>query len=233
MKNLVFSVIILLTFIVGITGCDQQNKEVTPTPTVNPTSSPTPTLSLTPTPSPEPTLTSRPTPPAGFKMYSDYGITFTYPETYSLSKDVDDSYGQISIYGDIDSGQESFNISWWDIDSLESPYDDSGEFINLEEWIQLPDINEVAPLVEAGCYLEAGNLTEITTLGHEVLYQTYHTGCTSLGNSTDYAVAAALECENTNRMFTLSLSSSFSDNDNDLVNRFMNHLDNLVCHPAG
>ncbi len=223
MKNLLFGVIILLTLIVGITGCNQDTKEATPTPTAT----------ETPDPSPIPILISRPTPPAGFKMYSDYEITFNYPETYSLSKDVDDSFGQISIYGGINGGQESFSVSWWDIDSLESPYDDSGEFINLEEWIQLPEINKVAPLVEAGCYLEAGNVTQIIKSGHKVLYQAYHTGCTNLGNSTEYAVVAALECENTNKILTLSLSSSLSDNDSDLVDRFMNHLDNLVCHPAG
>ena len=94
MKNLVFSVIILIALIVGMTGCDQQNEEATLTPTPSsmcetPTPSPTPTPTSRPTPSPRPTLTSRPTPPAGFKIFSDYGITFTYPEIYSLSKDVE------------------------------------------------------------------------------------------------------------------------------------------------
>ena len=217
MKNIIFSIILILALFVSIIGCDKQDEESTSTPTHSPGS----TLILTPTP------------PAGFKMFSDYGIIFTYPETYSFSKDIDDSYGQINIYGDTDSGQESFNISWWDIDSIEPAYDDPGGLINLEDWINLPSISEIAPLTEAGCYLESGNLTEITHLGHKVLYQTYHTGCANLGNLTEYALTSALECENSNRVFTLHLSISFIDNDNELIYRFMNHLDNLVCHTPG
>ncbi len=165
--------------------------------------------------------------PTELKTYSDYGFSFEYPKTYSVSEmglqqnEANDMSGVVQA-GIENEESELFQVAW--VGMIKSMWEswDNGLEDSLEGSI------EGAENTEGIASLERGELVETTKAGHRMLYQ-YYT-LTSAEGDTAYGIIGALYCDKSQRLLSFMTMNTTTSTTQDVQGYFQNYLDSFVCH---
>ena len=191
-------------------------------------------------------------PPKGYARFSDYGISFLYPDNMNLwenpinddgsevrgsSRTASEDWGEIGWYsGNVDlerPGREGY------FDQSEVLWVADGRPDDLEEVLNLFYTNAESAAERRGREIEVsvGSVGSLTVRGHEVVYQFYNYTHIVAGEHLQtiiWGVVGGWYCEDSGRMIALYYEEWYTvDPVYDgprLFNKFKFYLESVRCH---
>jgi len=191
-------------------------------------------------------------PPDGYAKFSDYGLSFLYPDDLNLWQVPINDDGSVDLDGSKIISEQSGNVGWnsgnvdFDRGDREGYYQESAVIWVTKE--TEPESEEILDLfytmVEVTnrvrnrtVEMVKGSTASFTHKGHQATYQFFNSTKLNLGVTepmTNYGIVGGFYCDRTERAVAIYYLDIFDTepvyNMKEILNSFRLYIDSIECH---